>query len=326
MTSRRHLFVVLSAVLLLTVTNVLAASYTNPLKGRDGSDPFIAFTDGYYYMTTTTASDIQIIRATTLEGLKTGEVKTVWSDTTASRCCNVWAPEFHYIDDAWYIHYTAGSNGTLDDQRPYVLKGGANPWDTYTYAAQLSDEWGIDGTVLRFPDKNYFVWSCQTTGGQSLCIATLDTPTSVGERYTLSEPIEEWERFGLPVEEGPAAMYHNGKIFLAYSASYCHTASYQLGLLTWDGEGDPLEGSSWVKSGPVFSSANGNYGTGHNGFFMSPDGSELWNVYHAVANSQGACDGTRYTMAQPVNWNCDGTPNFGTAPALSDELKGPSGE
>lgn len=34
----------------------------------------------------------------------------------------------------------------------------------------------------------------------------------------------------------------------------------------------------------------------------------------------------RYTMAQKVNWNSDGTPNFGAAPPLGASLVGPSGE
>jgi GH43 family beta-xylosidase len=63
-----------------------------------------------------------------------------------------------------------------------------------------------------------------------------------------------------------------------------------------------------------------------NRFFLSPDETQIWNVYHATSNSQGACDGNRYTMAQPVNWNADGTPNFGRAPQLSAVLAGPSGE
>lgn len=76
------------------------ASYTNPLRETNGSDPFLVYSDGYYYMTTTTWDDVQITRATTLEGLKTGEVKTVWTDSDPSRCCNVWAPEVHYLDGA----------------------------------------------------------------------------------------------------------------------------------------------------------------------------------------------------------------------------------
>lgn len=61
-------------------------------------------------------------------------------------------------------------------------------------------------------------------------------------------------------------------------------------------------------------------------FFSSPDGKETWNVYHATSNSAGACDGNRYTAAQKVNWNSDGTPNFGKAVKLGQSIAGPSGE
>ena len=112
----------------------------------------------------------------------------------------------------------------------------------------------------------YFVYSCFSAAGlQSLCIAPMNSPTSIGAHKILSEPTLPWETVDTPVNEGPAAMYHGGKTFLAYSASFCWTSSYQLGLLTYKGSGDPTLASSWTKTGPHFSSANGNYGTGHNG-------------------------------------------------------------
>ena len=78
-------------------------------------------------------------------------------------------------------------------------------------------------------------------------------------------------------------------------------------------------------------------------FFQSPDGTQIWNVYHADANSAGACDGTRCkqvsekilkqilmndedTMAQIVNWNSDGSPNFGSPAKIGTSLSGPNGE
>jgi hypothetical protein len=61
-------------------------------------------------------------------------------------------------------------------------------------------------------------------------------------------------------------------------------------------------------------------------FFTSPDGTQIWNVFNADANSAGACDSTRYTMAEVMVWNSDGSPDF-TAPAtLGTVLAGPSGE
>ncbi|KAF2090463.1 glycoside hydrolase family 43 protein [Saccharata proteae CBS 121410] len=315
------------SILVLLLPLALSATYSNPLKNPNGSDPHMVYTGGYYYLMTTTWTDLEITRATTLEGLKTGDTKVVWTDTTASRCCNVWAPEMHYLEDVWYIYYTAGESTDLDGQRAHVLQGGATPWDSYTYLAQLTTTWAIDGTILRTTSANYFVFSCISTESlQSLCIAPLTSPGVIGDISVISEPTEDWETVESPVNEGPAAMYHGGVTYMTYSASYCWSTSYQLGLLTWDGSTDPTEEAAWTKSGPVFSSADGNYGTEHNGFFQSPDATEIWNVYHATANTAGACDGNRYTMAQIVNWNSDGTPNFGVAETLGTVLEGPSGE
>lgn len=91
------LFTFITTALSLT-SLVSGATFSNPLKAKDGSDPHIVYTGGYYFLMATTWQDLQITRATTLEGLKTGETKVVWTDSTASRCCNVWAPELHYFD------------------------------------------------------------------------------------------------------------------------------------------------------------------------------------------------------------------------------------
>lgn len=174
-----------------------------------------------------------------------------------------------------------------DGQRSHVLKGQTDLWNTkWTYAARLENVWGIDSTVLRLNNDNYFVWYSprppsikkrstnpkshrsrfSPRSKQSLYIARLLTPTFISTPQLLSEPTNAWETVGGAVNEGPAPLYHGGKTWIVFSASYCWGASYQLGLLTYKGgEADPLKAESWTKKGPVFSSANGNYGTGHNG-------------------------------------------------------------
>ena len=92
-------FLRLSVLILLSGLGLtFAANYSNPLESINGGDPSIVFYDGWYYMTSTTWSNVQLRRALTLEGLKTGESKIIYQDSTASRCCNVWAPELHNVD------------------------------------------------------------------------------------------------------------------------------------------------------------------------------------------------------------------------------------
>lgn len=79
-----------------------ASQYSNPLKTSSGGDPHITYDQGYYYMMATTSmtgKELTMTRATTVEGLKTGETRTVWTDSNPDRCCNMWAPEMHKIGD-----------------------------------------------------------------------------------------------------------------------------------------------------------------------------------------------------------------------------------
>lgn len=120
----------------------LSDAFTNPIKTRDGSDPFMVFYEGMYYLTTTTWKNIAITASPAIEGLKTATPKVVWSDNTPSRCCNVWAPEMHKIDGRWYIYYTASPSGSdfVQRLRVYVLQGGAEgPLSApYTFASQIT--------------------------------------------------------------------------------------------------------------------------------------------------------------------------------------------
>ncbi len=100
-----------------------ADGFTNPTKTRNGSDPFMVYYNGYYYLTTTTWTNIQITRSHTIEGFKTATAQTVWTNTTPERCCQVWAPEMHRINGQWYIYYTAGISSGYSLQRQWVLQG-----------------------------------------------------------------------------------------------------------------------------------------------------------------------------------------------------------
>ena len=99
-------------------------------------------------------------------------------------------------------------------------------------------------------------------------------------------------------------------------------------MLTYLG-GNPLLASNWEKHPePVFqrSDENGMFGTAHNGFFTSPDGTENWIVYHANDSVTGGCDDGRTTRVQPFTWNDDGTPNFGEPIAPTTVIDAPSGD
>ncbi len=310
----------------------------NPLNADNGADPWLTYYDGNYYLAATTwASELTMRKSPSLAGLKTAAPQRIYFETDPSRCCNMWAPEFRLLDGPdglrWYFYYTAGTAGTYDNQRSYVLESASSdPLGPYSFKGQLHDPqggWSIDGSVLQLDGSLYFLFSAFTSGLQSIFIAPMSDPWTIsGERVLLSRPDYVWERAGAPVNEGPVALQHDGRTFVVYSASACSTPDYKLGMLVYNG-GDPLRTDSWDKQpDPVFqrADASGVYGPGHNGFFTSPDGTETWIVYHANSSADAGCDGRRMTRVQKINWDADGMPVFGVPVSNDEVIAAPSGD
>jgi GH43 family beta-xylosidase len=312
-----------------------AATFTNPIKAQAGADPWLTYHEGNYYLITTSGGTTLSMRTSpTLAGLDTAPDVEVWSGAdTPNACCNMWAPEIHFFDGHWYLYFTAGQNveDFIPTQRNHVLESaGDDPLGPYTYKGALNPgTWQLDASPLQIDGNLYLMGTYNSGGTQNLSIQAMTNPyTLTGSVQTLAVPTHDWERQGAPVNEGPEALYHDGRTFVVFSASGCWTPDYKLGLLEYTG-GDPLDPASWTKSAePVFqrSDANGVFGPGHNGFFTSPDGTERWIVYHANDSASDGCDNGRSTRAQRFTWNDDGTPNVGEPVELGVTLDAPSGE
>lgn len=295
----------------------------------------MTYYNGKYYLAATTwGKTLTMKSGATVAALKAATPTVIWSDNTASRSGNMWAPEFYLLDNGsgaqrWYHYYTAGDGSDLGTQRSYVLESeGTDPMGPYHFKAQLLDYWAIDVSVLKVGTQLYLMFSAWQGATQNIWIIAMSNPWTVtGNRMQLSAPTYTWEQEGTDsVNEGPVALYHDGRIFVTYSASQCASPGYKLGLLELVAS-NPLAASSWQKSSTaVFQSANGNYGPGHNGFFTSPDGTENWIVYHAVSNASGSCWTDRTTRIQRFAWNSNGTPNFGSPLSLGTDVQVPSGE
>ena len=321
-------------------TVVTSTTFQNPLL-PSGPDPFVAQKDGYYYYLHTLSNRLAIWRTTAMSGLGTAPSTVVWTPpANGAASGNLWAPEMFFFDGKWYIYYTAGPNGTnLGLQRTWVLENdNPNPTvGTWTDKGRIfnptEDHWAIDGTVLEQNGNRYFLWSGHNgiDGVQRIYISRMSNPwTLTGPRVELTRPQYVWENVGPPyVNEGPEILKHNNKTFMVYSASFCGTDDYALGLLTASSTADPMLPSSWTKSTtPVFSQrpASRAYATGHNGFFKSKDGQEDWIIYHANSNPGEGCLDRRNPRMQKFTWNPDGSPNFGVPVPINTDIIKPSGE
>ncbi len=313
--------------------------WTNPIIPQR-ADPFVMLHgDGWYYFTATAPEydRIELRRARTLGELGKVEVKTIWrKHNFGPMSWHIWAPEIHFIDGKWYIYFAASKAEAIWDIRMYVLEDPSpNPLEgNWRELGQIKMNWEsftLDATTFEHNGVRYLAWAQneQPRPGTSVYIAKMDTPWSItGNQVAITRPDLPWERIGHHVNEGPAVLKKNGRLFMTYSAS-ATDANYCMGLLTADENADPLDPASWHKSPePVFKSnpATSQYGPGHNSFTTTPDGNTDILVYHArnyeQIEGEPLHNPDRATRAQAIMWKADGTPDFGVP--VSDGLLLPS--
>jgi len=313
---------------------IAAEEFSNPLIEQRADPWMYKHTDGYYYFSATVPEydRLEIRRANTIQGLASAEPKVIWhKHDTGPMGSHIWAPEIHYVNGKWYIYFAAGGADNIKAEdvweiRMYVLENAsANPLEgEWIEKGQLKSNWesfSLDATTFEHNGTRYLVWAQKDPkieGNTNLYIAEMDTPGSItGKQAMLTTPEYEWERILFLVNEGPAVLKRNGKIFITYSASGTDY-NYCMGLLSADEKSNLLDPASWTKSPkPVFKTneENGQYGPGHNSFTVSEDGSRDLLVYHARNYKEIVGDPledhNRHTRVQAFGWNDDGTPDFG---------------
>jgi GH43 family beta-xylosidase len=330
---RRLLAALIGVALVLVGTPAHASpavTLTNPLIAQRADPHIFKHTDGYYYYTATVPEYDRIVlrRATTLQGLATATETTVWrKHSSGDMAAHIWAPEIHFINGKWYIYFAAGRSDDVWKIRMWVLESSsANPltgsWTERGRISTAFDTFSLDASTFVHNGVRYLVWAQSEPGistNSNLYIARMgaDPWQITGTPVRLSVPTLAWETRGYKVNEGPAVIVRNGKVFLTYSAS-ATDANYCLGMLTASAGADLLNPASWTKSAnPVLATnaATGQYGPGHNSFTVSEDGLSDVLVYHDrnYQNISGdpLNDPNRRTRLQKVYWNADGTPNFG---------------
>ncbi|MDQ0877506.1 GH43 family beta-xylosidase [Paenibacillus sp. V4I3] len=303
--------------------------FPNPLV-EQRADPWIyKHTDGYYYFTASVpAYDcIELRRARTIQELGTAEPVVIWRKHEKGRMSgHIWAPELHYIDGKWYMYFAAGGSDEYETAWEicmYVLENdAANPLEpTWVEKGQLRTNWesfSLDATSFEHRGVRYLVWAQYKQADSNLYIAEMSEPWTIrGEQVLLSKPEYAWEIIGHRVNEGPAVLKKNGKIFISYSAS-ATDSNYCIGLLTASDTSDLLDPQSWTKSPePVFrtSEESGQYGPGHNCFTLSEDGSADILVYHSRDYKEivgdPLYDPNRHARVKVLDWNEEGVPEFG---------------
>lgn len=304
-------------------------------------------------------------RAESIGGLKDAKEITIWEQKNSKRLFRyIWAPELHCINGSYYILFT----GSLEENnvwgiRPHMLKCMGedlmNPdnWNCkkeenlyrMEQGAQLPGQsleeqkreefepfthFSLDMTCFLHKGTYYVIWAEIPEKKSNLYIASVnkDEPWKLTSKPVLiTTPEYDWEMRGnVMVNEGPSVLKHNGKIYVAFSASAVDY-TYCVSFLEISEEADLLDADAWKKyDSPFLTSEDfaNQCGPGHNSFTTDENGNVVL-VYHArpyaCSNAQdaegnyGHCeyvepgmsalsDPCRHVRAKAVNFAADKTP------------------
>lgn len=310
---RKKLSILFAAVL---SASACYGQNANPIFSHP--DPFITHDpvtrDGHYVLTGTTGNNITLWAGTS-PATAAGSAHLIYA--APAGMTQMWSPTIWKIEGHWWIYFTAQMTG--EKHKIFVLESKANDvLGPYVFKGSLeTGRPSIDPSVLELAGSRYLMYVTVDDGENAIWFRKLKTPMSFeGNPALIAEPEYPWEKGegstrNYPVNEGPTALYHGGKVFIIYSASDTASPRYCLGQLTWTGD-DPMLRSSWKKTPhPVFewSPEHGIYGPGRGTFARAKNGSD-WILYAAKSTADPTAAG-RETRAQRFVWNADGSPSFG---------------
>jgi GH43 family beta-xylosidase len=297
------------------------ATYRNPLAIQNIGDPFILkASDGVYYCYPTySAGNDKGYKAWSshnlIEWVDEGFVYEKDKNAKAWGYKQFWAPEVVERNGKYYMYYTAcweekdslrigvavadHPTGPFED----ILD---RPMFDFGYAA-------IDAHVLLDDDGKYYLYysrDCSENiveGRHESHIYGFelsgDMISPKGEGMLLLKPDQEWEFQSGPEwrwNEGPFMLMHKGLYYLMYSANCYANRQYSVGYAIGE---RPLGPFKKAEHNPVlYSDTDTISGPGHHSVTVSPDGKELFIVYHTHTDPK-AGGGDRQVCIDRMEFN-----------------------
>ncbi len=344
-----------------TVTGTVNQPEYDDILVEQRADPWVFLgDDGYYYFTGSYPvkgqeeeeqgigyDRVVLRRSKTIQGLKEAEEVAIWRPSAETGTYRyIWAPEIHQINGTWYVFFTASIDPfNTYNIRPHVLVcTGGDPmdpgsWELHRMQAVEGDtfavqQFSLDMTCFESAGTYYVAWAANPGDFSNLYIATIDPdePWQLTSGCTkISMPDFAWEN---PINEGPAVIKNNGKVYLCYSAAAVDY-TYCVGMLMADEGADLLDADAWTKYPiPLLSTYDfeNQCGPGHNSFTIDENGNPVI-VYHArpvyecsnggnFEGAHGSCDWPgnslldpcRHARVKSVNFAADGTPILNMTP------------
>jgi GH43 family beta-xylosidase len=295
-------------------------TYQNPMPIKHIGDPFVLRApDGIYYCYATSALDgfKAWISPDFVHWTEIGYVYKRNDDSWGES--DFWAPEVLFYEGKYFMHYSArwGKNQSLrigvatsDSPGGPFMDLFNHPMFDFGYAA-------IDGHVFFDEDgRKYFYYARDCSENvvdgrheSHLYVLELndDLTSFKGEPLLITKPEQEWEcrsGTGWFWNEGPFVLKDKGRYYLMYSANFYASREYSVGYAVAESPTGPF-----VKAAhnPILFSPNAEIsGPGHNSVTVSPDGSELFIVYHIHTDPQNP-SGDRQVCIDRMDFREDGS-------------------
>ena len=279
----RTMLAVIMMPLMATITasaQKAAATYTNPVWGRDFPDPFVIRHSGvfYAYATQNSADGFQVMESRDLVHWthRGACYKPPWSNG------HYWAPEVVAHNGQLYMTYSAMNPETKrHDIGVATATSPLGPFDHRAVLVRGDDTNGgaIDTTVFLDTDgRPYLLYSEE----QPRCIVLREMAPDLlsvnDERVEVVRPDRPWER---GVTEAPTVLLRNGVYHLFFSVGWYQSSKLDACYAVCHATAPSIRGP-WMKSpGAVLETRVGRvYGPGHQCVVPLPSG-ETWMVYHA---------------------------------------------
>ena len=243
-------------------------TYQNPLY-PNSADPFVLYEDGVYYLYATNNGEgfNAAISTDLVHWTDIGQV-AFRADIVGDN--NFWAPEVYKYNGRFYLFYSAEGHLAVA-----VADSPAGPF-VKTADTWLLERDAIDGHVFFDDDGRIWLYLVHFDSGNHIWVYELnDDLVSVkpGSGVKLTFP-EGWEG---RINEGPTVLKHNGTYYLTYSGDDYQTVNYAVAYMTSQSPTGPF--TRYVGN-PMLRPDTFIHGTGHHCFTTSPDGSEMFIVYH----------------------------------------------
>jgi beta-xylosidase len=186
-----------------------------------------------------------------------------------------WAPDIVEKDGTFYLYYAV-------EERMCVATADspAGPFRQQKQAPMEPESIRIDGHIFEDDDGERYFYYVTFGDGNEIWGGRLNDDMISVEPSSLRlmvKPDEPWEQHMAKVTEGAEVLKHKGTYYLTYSGSHFKSPEYAVGYATSDSPLGPWKKYSF---NPVMKSTAYAHGTAHHCFTTSPDGKEIFIVYH----------------------------------------------